>query len=325
MDKMGGLPLGHLSVYNGARMTSIKKRLAASDFRPVLEFPQTETGEADGRLVRFYRDSSDNPFQITLDHESGRVVNTWANGLNESFAFSIRDEQEKPAAAHWVKSKADPASKGAGQSRSMTYELELDGPAAKIGHMLLDSVIAERQALADGAFEVPYHGDAPISGLGAKEFLETTRLLRLLPQGFLPHQLKLWNAGSISEIESRGRETIEPPRLEKGRWLVDVRRQTPDGRYHMGLTLGVSARKATLEADGRVVRIRSLNRKPLRIRVTVTTDASRLGKPLRREEIFKEDFLESAGSGLRQERDIRAAELLFTDGKLLAGLSNYGT
>ena len=61
---------------------------------PVLDFPQPgldDTASYQGYKTRFYRDSEQNTVQIYLEPRSGRIVNLWANGANESIGFTARD------------------------------------------------------------------------------------------------------------------------------------------------------------------------------------------------------------------------------------------
>src|SRR5260370_25201167 len=61
---------------------------------PVLQFPESgldDSAAYEGYQARLYRDSRGNTVEIYIDGKSGRIVNLWADALNESIGFTVRD------------------------------------------------------------------------------------------------------------------------------------------------------------------------------------------------------------------------------------------
>src|SRR5882762_10693627 len=76
---------------------------SAREFPPVLEFPTRgldDSAAYEGYHARLYRDSRGNAVEIYIEGKTGRVVHLWADGLNESIGFTVRDAggQETKAA-----------------------------------------------------------------------------------------------------------------------------------------------------------------------------------------------------------------------------------
>src|SRR6266576_2292338 len=68
---------------------------------PYLAFPEPgldDPAAYEGYRTRFYRDARGNTVQIYIDQKSGRVVNLWADALNESLGFTVRDSAADTAA-----------------------------------------------------------------------------------------------------------------------------------------------------------------------------------------------------------------------------------
>ena len=66
----------------------------ARDTPPVLEFPTPgldDPAAYEGYTARLYRDSRGNSVEIYIEGKTGRVVHLWADGLNESIGFTVRD------------------------------------------------------------------------------------------------------------------------------------------------------------------------------------------------------------------------------------------
>ena len=61
---------------------------------PVLQFPTSgldDSAAYEGYTARLYRDSRRNSVEIYIEGKTGRVVHLWADGLNESIGFTVRD------------------------------------------------------------------------------------------------------------------------------------------------------------------------------------------------------------------------------------------
>src|SRR5207247_1368124 len=149
----------------------------ADTIPPYLTFPEPgldDPAAYAGYRTRFYRDARGNAVQIYLDQKSGRVVHLWADALNESLGFTVRDSAADNAAVALADNAAvaltDNAAVtfGAGQAtagatggrRWLRYSLTVQGGrSTTIGLFLLGSMRLE------GAF--PYAGlrtGAPAAG-----------------------------------------------------------------------------------------------------------------------------------------------------------------
>jgi hypothetical protein len=61
---------------------------------PYVAFPQPgldDPAAYEGYTTRIYRDASGNAVQIYLDAKTGRVVHVWADALDESIGFTVRE------------------------------------------------------------------------------------------------------------------------------------------------------------------------------------------------------------------------------------------
>jgi len=70
--------------------------------QPVLEFPTAgldDSAAYEGYTARVYRDRRGNAVEIYIDGKTGRVVHLWADALNESIGFTVRDSGGKAAGA----------------------------------------------------------------------------------------------------------------------------------------------------------------------------------------------------------------------------------
>src|SRR5215469_591699 len=120
--------------------------LAAGDTTPpVLSLPDPaldDTAGYRGYVTRFYRDSAGDAVQIYIDHRLGRVVNVWADALDESLAFTVRDSTGRNANVTWGSTGAVPGFSGV--SWTLSYRLDLGSPNATLGLWLLGSMRVER-------------------------------------------------------------------------------------------------------------------------------------------------------------------------------------
>src|SRR5688572_14019816 len=109
---------------------------------PVLDFPEAgldDTASYQGYKTRFYRDSEQNTVQIYMDPRSGRVVNLWANGANESIGFTARDAKGRPVPLAW---RSDTARIALGEvsHKSIEYQLTSDRTQLQLGSFILGSM-----------------------------------------------------------------------------------------------------------------------------------------------------------------------------------------
>src|SRR5207245_10749292 len=71
---------------------------------PYLPFPEPGLDDPvayEGYTTRVYRDSRGNALQVYVNGATGRVVNLWADALDESVGFTVRDSSGKPAEVTW--------------------------------------------------------------------------------------------------------------------------------------------------------------------------------------------------------------------------------
>jgi hypothetical protein len=295
---------------------------------PVLDFPQAgldDTASYQGYKTRFYRDSEQNTVQIYMEPRSGRVVNLWANGADESIGFTARDAKGRPVALAWASDSARVSEK------SMEYELTSPAAYIQVGSFILGSMRIERdyqyskqhlRAFSAGSFVV------------AEESLLVARVQRL-PPAARKEALQLLDAQSVVELRSRLKPAIE---TSPGRSISTVRvvRESLDGQNYLTLDLQIDTAEVTARPSGHTVVLESRVGRSFRFGLRLSTNAPSL-TPLKRAEIFNQNFLnflteaeratDSAGveKHRRLERQVRAVELLSSKEKLMAGLPNFAT
>ncbi len=265
---------------------------------PVLQFPESgldDSAAYEGYQARLYRDSRGNTVEIYIDGKTGRIVNLWADALNESIGFTVRGA---------VAFSAEKATVGArGRRRWLLYSLTVPGGrSTRVGQFLLGSMRIER--------DFGYAGRVHDS-LDAPPFVppEFTALADRLDNGY------------------RARLT---PRisLTPASWRVSVSEPSLDGRNHLWLTLSSDARRsrATVARGVVTIRPRAAGGGPIEVSVEIMTDGAPL-TPLRRDQIFNQSFLDFAArtQSRRLEREVRGFELLSSHQKLMAGLPTYAT
>ena len=313
---------------------------------PVLSFPEPgvdDTSAYRGYRTRFFRDSRGNALQVYLDAQSGRVVHLWADAANESLAFSVRDSAGRPATLEWAADGATVADSGG--ARVVTYRLSAGSSPVRIGWFLLGSMRVERDFQYARRHLEPFSGPA----FRQPELEELIGSIETLPAVERRRHLELLGARSVQELRARLQPALAWTRTDTSQ-LLRVEQPTLDGRNRLVLAIGVDTQEAVMAADGRAVSIRSRSGSPVRLTVTVATDARPL-TPLARDEIFTADFLRyvagaraahdsvsrlgAARPSARDsaiiararwlERQVRSVELLSSQEKLMAGLPNYAT
>lgn len=255
----------------------------------------------EGYTTRLYRDSHRNAVQIYLDGKSGRVVHLWADALNESIGFTVRDTADKPAAVAWGAREA--AVETTGGRRRLSYSLTVpDGRSVRLGHFLLGSMRIVRDFGYAGRHRDPI--DAPTFVVP-----EFTQLAERLGR---PYRDRLTPRFAMSRTATR--------------WALRVTQASLDGKNNLWLTLRGDARRSRATLTGRVLRVRPLQGGPLALTVEIATDGAPL-TPLGRAAIFNDRFRRFADSARspRLEREIRGFELLSSREKLMAGLPNFAT
>jgi trehalose/maltose hydrolase-like predicted phosphorylase len=314
---------------------------------PVLDFPEPgmdDTAAYQGYKTRFYRDSKGNALQVYLDGRSGRVVNMWADAADESIGFTARDGEGRPAALRWGSDSAIVADSGA--VRTLTYTLTAPEPRLDIGLLLLGSMRVERDFQYARQHLEPFGSPA----FRERELVQLIENLRKLAPAEQRRELALLNATSIAQLSSRLTPTLTS-RCDGSGCVVRAVHTSFDGVHHLALELRTDPRAVSTRIAGRTVTIQARPGAPVRVAVTVATDAAAL-TPLGRDEIFSADFLRflasaraAHDSALRAadagkpgradsttiaryrwlEREVRSVELLSTEEKLMAGMPNYAT
>lgn len=312
---------------------------------PILEFPTPgldDTSTYRGYTTRFFRDSAGNTLQILLNHHSGRVVNLWADGANESISFTARTLSGKPASLNWHSPGAKTSQEGA--KRYLEYSLSTEEAVLEIGHFILNSMRIERDFQYQQRHILPFDAEPFIP----EELPALTGNLKKLPADVKARHLALLNAKSAGELRAR----LLPEIQSESQSAARISQPTFDGKNHLSLEIRVENKNAMIEVSPSKISLRSGEGEPLRITIRVGTDSPSLN-PLSREEIFNQDFfkfyekiktehdraLQESGSAaekngasdprlrrfLRLERQVKSMELLCSREKLMAGLPNFAT
>ena len=262
---------------------------------PVLEFPTRgldDSAAYEGYHARIYRDSRGNAVEIYVDGKSGRVVHLWADALNESIGFTVRDS---------ALFGAPTASVGMSNGRrTLRYSLRLPaGQPTRIGQFLLGSMRVERDFGYAG--RVKDSIDAPT---------------------FVPEEFK-----QLAQRDSAYRKHLTPAfSLLRSGWRLRVSQPSLDGKNHLALTLRGDPNRSSATLANGVLTVQPRGTAPVTVTVEIATDGPAL-TPLTRKQIFTAAFRRFADSAKspRLEREIRGFELLSSKQKLMAGLPTYAT
>ncbi len=279
---------------------------------PVLQFPTPgldDSAAYDGYTARLYRDSRSNSVEIYIEGKTGRVVHLWADGLNESIGFTVRDSggrggQEATAAVAFGAGQATVgATGGRGGRRWLRYSLTVQGGrSTQIGQILLGSMRIER----DFGYAGRVRDSINAPPFVPQEFTDLAgRLGGAHPSRLIP-LLSLTHTGS--------------------RWRAQAYQPSLDAKNHMWLTISGDSSQSRAQLSGRVLTIRARGAEPALLLVEIATDGPALD-PLDRKQIFNAAFRHFADSvkSQRVEREIRGFELLSSRQKLMAGLPTYAT
>jgi hypothetical protein len=276
---------------------------------PVLQFPTPgldDPAAYEGYTAQVYRDARGNSVEIYIDGKTGRVVHLWADALNESIGFTVRDSggQEKNAAVAFSEGGATVgATGGRGGRRWLRYSLTVQGGrSVRLGQFLLGSMRIERDFGYAGRVRDPI--DAPT--FVVPEMAQFAQRMGPSYTKRLTPRVGLTNT----------------PRD----WTMRASQPSLDGKNHLWLTLRGDARTTRARLAGHVLTIRPLGTRPVTFSVEIATDGAALN-PLRRNQIFSTAFRRFADSAKspRLEREIRGFELLSSRQKLMAGLPTYAT
>ena len=117
---------------------------SARETAPVLTFPTPSLDDSaayEGYTARLYRDARGNSVEIYIEAKTGRLVHLWADALNESIGFTVRDG----AVAFDPGGATVGATGGRGGRRWLRYSLTVQGGRSiRLGQFLLGSMRIER-------------------------------------------------------------------------------------------------------------------------------------------------------------------------------------
>ncbi len=298
---------------------------------PYLSFPEPgldDPAAYEGYTTRVFRDSRGNAFQVYVNGATARVVNLWADALDESVGFTVRDSGGKPAELAWGTARAVVAESLAGRMRSLSYGLEAPG-SVSIGLFLLGSMRVERDLQYGRRDTLPLDA-APFPQHELTELID--HIARLKPSERARH-LAMLGIRTVDALRARLTPHIVLEHSDTT-WAVHVEQPSFDGKHHLRLEISGDSRETVPALAGSVLTVRRPAGGPVRISMRVTTDAPAL-TPLSRTEIFNDDFhrfyeavradTSHAERFRRLEREVRGVEVLCYGEKLMAGLPNFAT
>lgn len=296
---------------------------------PVLALPDPaldDTAGYRGYVTRFYRDTRGNAVQVYIDHRLGRVVNVWADALDESLGFTVRDSAGANADVTWASAGAVTGTTG--PYRTLSYRLDTGAPTVSIGLMLLGSMRVERD------FHYAFRDSLPFDSAAFPEPELSTLIhdLGSLPEAERNRELAILGVKSTSRLTKRLEPTVTLVPQGAG-WVLRADQTSFDGRHHLRLTLS-GGPGTTAAWSGKGITVRATGAASPRITVTIATDAPAL-TPIPRWDLFNADFHHFydrvRADSLqplrfrRLDREVRGAELLTYREKVMAGLPNYAT
>jgi hypothetical protein len=315
---------------------SLFETVAAQETKPLLEFPQPQlddTATYRGYMTRFFRDAEGNAVQISISHNTGRVVNLWADAVNESISFTARDTAGHPVKLLWDSEGATVES--VGKRRYLQYALTTEVSAIEVGLFLLASMRKERDFQYFGKHLLAFDAEPYIEN----EPADLLKNLERIPVPEQARQLSLLNAESVEQLRSRLHPLINSSTRGPS-WVVTIEQPTLDGKNLLSLELSGEQARATAQVSAGKISIRAKPNLPIHLTIKIGTDSPSL-TPLTRENIFNQDFFQfysrakakyhSAADQNRQlqfqrlERQVKSVELLSYQEKLMAGLPNFAT
>lgn len=184
----------------GTILIVITPAVKAQEVHPVLEFPQMGLDDAStyrDYTTRFYRDSEGNTIQISINQNTGRIMNIWADAVNESISFTVRDTTGHPAYLVWDSQGAKVFSKGA--ARYVQYQLLTKVTSLDLGLFILGSMRIERDFGYQNRHSHPFDSEPFI----VAEFISLIDNVKKLPASVQVRHLALLNAESLEELYSR--------------------------------------------------------------------------------------------------------------------------
>lgn len=320
--------------------------LSAQSFPPVLEFPQPgldDFSAYSGYQTRFYRDEADNTLQISIDKNTGRIINLWADAADESISFSVKDTAGNTVKLSW--GSADLKNSKDGKTRYAQYSLVSNSSNIEIGLFLLGSMRIERDFRYKDRFKLPINTDTVFVQHELISLIDNIKKLTVDKQ---KAQLSALNANSIKTLISRLKPSINYFQISSQKGIL-IDQTYFNAKYHLSLEISVKDKNTKLEVKQNMVHVRNSNEDPITLYIKIGTDSPAL-TPLKQDEIFNDNFLkyyekaksryfsllaensnlnqtekESLNNFKRMERQVKSVELLSSREKLMAGLPNFAT
>ena len=313
---------------------------------PILEFPEPgldDFSAYSGYKTRFYRDSEKNTLQISIDKNTGRVINLWADAANESISFSIRDTSGNPIEISW--GSTDAVNSVEGEMRYLQYSLISKSSNIDIGLFLLGTMRIERDFRYQNRYTLPLNSDTVFK---QNELTDLISSIKKLPGEIQKEQISALNANSINTLYSRLRPSINYFQISSQKGIL-IEQPYFDGKYHLSLEISIRDKNTKMKLDQNMAHIKNSTGNPIELYIKIGTNSPAL-TPLTRDDIFNENFLnyyernksgyfsllarnnnlngiekDSLNKFKRMERQIKSLELLSSKEKLMAGLPNFAT
>ena len=313
---------------------------------PILEFPQPgldDFSAYSGYKTKFYRDSEKNTLQISIDKNTGRVINLWADAANESISFSIRDTSGNPVEISW--GSADAVNSVEGKMRYLQYSLISKSSHIDIGLFLLGTMRIERDFRYQNRYTLPLNSDTVFK---QNELTDLISNIKRLPDKIQKEQISALNASAINTLYSRLIPSINYFQISSQKGIL-IEQPYFDGKYHLSLEISIRDKNTEMKLDKNMVHIKNSTGNPTELYIKIGTNSPAL-TPLTRDDIFNENFLnyyernksgyfsllarnnnlngiekDSLNKFKRMERQIKSLELLSSKEKLMAGLPNFAT
>ncbi len=313
---------------------------------PTLEFPEPgldDFSAYSGYKTRFYRDSEKNTLQISIDKNTDRVINLWADAANESISFSIRDTSGNPIEISW--GSTDAVNSVEGKMRYLQYSLISKSSNIDIGLFLLGTMRIEREFRYQNRYSLPLNSDTVFK---QNELTDLISNIKKLPGKIQKEQISALNANAINTLYSRLRPSINYFQISSQKGIL-IEQPYFDGKYHLSLEISIRDKNTTMKLDQNMAHIKNSTGNPIELNIKIGTNSPAL-KPLTRDDIFNANFLnyyeknksgyfsllarnnnlngiekDSLNKFKRMERQIKSLELLSSKEKLMAGLPNFAT
>ncbi|MCX7758927.1 MAG: hypothetical protein N2169_04895, partial [bacterium] len=282
---------------------------------PVLKIPVAGIDDLsvyENYFTVFYKDKYDNVLQIYYDKLSGRLVNLWANSMNESISLTIRNPNGTIPGIEII--NAEPVADG--NFNIFSYQLVINSSEIEVGHFLLGSMRFER--------DFQYH----------KLHLQPFRYIRysFIPPEFTDISRVINNLSEkkIRDLDAKSVQEIYDRLFNKIMLLPNavIIEQVSINNKNI-LKLKITTNETTLIAGNDKLKLLSNDNKII-VTISLMTNSKPL-TPINKifndsfENFYQEYVKENPGKIKTIDRQITAAYLLCYKEKLFAGLPNFAT